>query len=63
MSEKIETMKAFAQVGFNRLDRAVKDLTEEQLDWKSCSEANTVRWNLTHLVSDVRLRPQDHQGG
>jgi uncharacterized damage-inducible protein DinB len=53
MSEKIETMKAFAQVGFNRLDQAVKDLTEEQLDWKSCSEANTIRWNLTHLASEM----------
>ncbi len=53
MSEKIEMMKGFAQVGFNRLDRATKDLTEEQLDWKSCPEANTIRWNLTHLASEM----------
>jgi uncharacterized damage-inducible protein DinB len=53
MSEKIETMKAFAQVGFGRLDRATKDLTEEQLDWKSCVEANTIRWCLTHLASEM----------
>ena len=52
MSDKIETMKAFAEVGFSRLDRATKDLTEEQLDWKSCSEANTIRWILTHLNSE-----------
>ncbi len=53
MSDKIEMMKAFAQVGFDRLDRATKDLTEEQLDWKSCPEANTIRWNLTHLASEM----------
>ena len=53
MSEKIEMMKAFAQIGFSRLDRATKGLTEEQLDWKSCPEANTIRWNLTHLASEM----------
>ncbi|MEE8354295.1 MAG: DinB family protein [Candidatus Bathyarchaeia archaeon] len=53
MSEKIEMMKAFAELGFSRLGRATKDLTEEQLDWKSCPEANTIRWNLTHLVSEM----------
>ncbi len=53
MSEKIEMMKAFAQLGFGRLDRATKNLTEEQLDWRSCKEANTIRWALTHLVSEM----------
>jgi hypothetical protein len=53
VSEKIEMLKAFAQIGFNRLDQATKGLTEEQLDWKSCSEANTIRWNLTHLASEM----------
>ena len=53
MSEKIEMLKAFAQIGFSRLDRAIKDLTKEQLDWKSCPEANTIRWNLTHLASEM----------
>ena len=52
MSEKIDTMKAFAQVGFNRLERATENLTEEQLDWKSCPEANTIRWILTHMNSE-----------
>jgi len=52
VSEKIETMKAFAQVGFNRLERATENLTEEQLDWKSCPEANTIRWILTHMNSE-----------
>ena len=52
MSVKIETMKAFTQIGFNRLDRACQGITEEQLDWMSCSEANTIRWILTHLNSE-----------
>ena len=49
---KIDTIKEFAEVGFSRLDGALKDLTEEQLDWQSCTEANTVRNILTHLVSE-----------
>jgi uncharacterized damage-inducible protein DinB len=53
VSEKIEMLKAFAELGFSRLDGAIKDLTEEQLDWKSCSEANTIRWVLTHLASEM----------
>ena len=49
---KIETIKEFAEVGFWRLDNALKDLTEEQLDWVSCSQANTIRNILTHLISE-----------
>jgi len=49
---KIETIREFAEVGFWRLDNALKDLTEEQLDWMSCSEANTIRNILTHLISE-----------
>ncbi len=49
---KIDTIKEFAMLGFNRLDNALKDLTEEQLDWMSCSEANTVRNIVTHLISE-----------
>jgi hypothetical protein len=52
VSDKIETLKAFAEVGFTRLERATENLTEEQLDWKSCPEANTIRWIMTHLNSE-----------
>lgn len=55
MSEKIGSIKAFAQMGFDRLERATKDLKEEQLDWKSCSEANTIRWILTHLSQELHV--------
>ena len=49
MYEKIETMKAFTQLGLGLLDRRTADLKEAQLDWKPCAEANTIRWILTHL--------------
>ena len=49
---KINTIKEFAGLGFMRLDRALDGLTEEQLDWMSCSEANTIRNILTHLISE-----------
>lgn len=49
---KIGTIKEFTMVGFNRLNNATKNLTEEQLDWKSCSEANTIRNVLGHLIGE-----------
>ena len=49
---KIDTIKEFAQLGFTRLDGALKDITEEQLDWKSCTEANTVRNIINHLIGE-----------
>jgi hypothetical protein len=48
----IETIKEFAELGFTRLDGSLKDLTEEQLDWTSCTQANTIRNILTHLISE-----------
>ncbi len=49
---KMGTIKEFAKVGLNRLNNTTKDLTEEQLDWKSCSEANTIRNILGHLIGE-----------
>ncbi len=49
---KIDTIKEFAELGFTRLDGSLKDITEEQLDWTSCSEANTIRNIVTHLISE-----------
>ena len=49
---KMGTIKEFTKVGFNRLNNTTKDLTEEQLDWKSCSEANTIRNILGHLIGE-----------
>ena len=42
-------MKSFTEIGFNRLEAAIKDLSEDQLDYKICAEATTIRWILTHL--------------
>ncbi len=50
MSERAKILKTFSEIGFNRLEGAIKDLTEEQLDYKICPECTTVRWILTHLV-------------
>jgi len=55
MSEKIQMIKTYAQLSFERLAEATKNLKPEQLDWKSCKEANTVRWILTHLVEELQV--------
>ncbi|UCH56598.1 MAG: DinB family protein [Candidatus Bathyarchaeota archaeon] len=55
MAKKGKSIKKFAQIGFLRLDRATKDLTEDQLDWKSCAEANTIRRILTHLSQEIHV--------
>lgn len=55
MKYDIETMRSFTEIGFDRLDRALHDIDEEQLDWKSCPEANTIRWILTHLSQELHV--------
>ena len=55
MSESVRVLKAFAKVGFDRLERVTKGLKEEQLDWKYCPEANTIRWILTHIASELHV--------
>ena len=49
---KVDVIKHFATMSLNRLDNATKNVTEEQLDWKSCSEANTIRNILGHLIGE-----------
>lgn len=55
MSERLESLKVLAEVAFGRLDRGMEGLTEEELDWKSCEEANTIRWMLTHLAYEWNI--------
>ena len=46
MSEKVEVIRTFAEVSFDRFDRAVKDLTEKEADWRPVEEANSIGWIL-----------------
>ena len=55
MSGKIDAIRSFATMGFNRLGRATKDLKEEQLDWRYCPQANNIRWILTHISSELHV--------
>ena len=55
MTVKTNMIKDFAQIGFDRLEGATKNLKPEQLDWKSCSQANTIRWILTHLSEELNV--------
>ncbi len=49
---KVDGIKQFAGLSLNRLDNATKNITEEQLDWMSCSEANTIRSIMGHLIGE-----------
>ncbi len=49
MSEKIETLKAFANTAYGRYEMTMKDLKEAEIDWKPTEEANNIRWILSHL--------------
>ena len=50
MSDRIEAIRAFALLALDRLDHTVGSLSEEDLDWKACEGANSVRWILTHTA-------------
>jgi len=49
MSEKVEMIRGFAEISFDRFDRSIKDLSEKEIDWRPIEEANSIRWILTHL--------------
>ncbi len=49
MLDKVEMIKKFADVAFDRLDTAIKDLSEKEVDWHPIPELNSIRWILTHL--------------
>ena len=49
---EINTVKEFTKRAFKYLDGETKSLTEDQLDWKSCPEANTIRNILGHLFDE-----------
>jgi hypothetical protein len=55
MSERVKALIKFSNIGFNRLEMTTKDLTEGQLDIKSCPEASTIRWILTHLTEILHI--------
>jgi uncharacterized damage-inducible protein DinB len=55
MTVKTKMIKDFAQIGFDRLVSATKNMKPEQLDWKSCTQANTIRWILTHLSEELNV--------
>ncbi len=50
MSDRIEAIRAFALLALDRLDNTVGSLSEEDLDWRACEGANSIRWTLTHTA-------------
>ena len=50
MSIKIETIRAFARLALDRFDRATESVRGEDLDWRACEGANTIRWIMTHAA-------------
>ena len=78
VADKFETIKIIAEIGLDRLERATREVEPDQLDWRPFSEANTLRWILTHeayilhvafpriLLGDSKYLPKgwpdDYQG-
>ncbi len=50
MSDRIEAIRAFTLLALDRLDNTVESLSEEDLDWRACTGANSIRWILTHTA-------------
>jgi len=49
MSEKIGAMRIFTKFGLDRLRWDLREVAPEDLDWKQCEDANSVRWRLAHI--------------
>ena len=55
MGVKVGVLKSFVEMGFYRLGNVTKNLSKELLDWKSCADANTLRWIITHLNQELHV--------
>jgi len=49
MTEKVELIRSFAELAFQRFDHAVKDISEKEIEWQPVELGNSIRWILTHL--------------
>ena len=49
MSDKVELIKTLSEMAFEKFDRAMKNLSEKEIDWRPMEETNSLRWILTHL--------------
>jgi len=49
MDERVELIKRFAELGFERFDWAMKGISEKEIDWRPIKDTNSLRWILTHL--------------
>jgi hypothetical protein len=56
MSEKKDMLKFLAENAFARCDRAFKDITEKEIEWRPVPESNNMRWILTHLSAEWNVR-------
>lgn len=55
MSERVEILKEYTEYVFNRFERTIEGLTEEELDWSPIVESNNMRWILNHLSRIVNV--------
>jgi hypothetical protein len=59
MSDKVELIKTFAEIAFERFDSAMKDLSEKEIDWQPVEEK---QWNVgipRILKGDPEYKPKD----
>ncbi len=52
MSDRVKTLRMFAELVFGRFDNSVKDLKEAEAEWRPVGEANDIKWILTHLSQE-----------
>lgn len=55
MSERINTLIDFSKYVFERLDRTLEGLTEEELDWSPTEESNNIRWIINHISRIINV--------
>ncbi len=50
MDAQTRLMKDHVEYIFERIEHAVKGLTEDELSWTPCRGSNTIEWILTHMA-------------
>ena len=55
MSERINTLIDFSNYVFERLDRTLGGLTENELEWHPVDGANNIQWILNHISRIINV--------
>ena len=55
MPEKLYYLNEFTESVYDRIEKTLENLTQEEIEWNPTHQTNNINWILTHLVRISKL--------